>query len=248
MSECKLTSLANLFCAFEGRGDGKQGEGVPFMGREVGLGFLRNLVKLGDDSGAHGSVLSITLWLQLLSLPLFFRVCFRAVATFILAYHMSQFFRCQKWLGRVIHRCGNLGHSSALKHTKCWRYCSAALKGGNSSPGTRFWLLLDFQSGLLPSEEKSAPPGLPCSFPLQCPSRSLRSSEGKAIYPSLVWFRSKTHCLKSLSLAILKPNASIFLLVKMTETDIFLLPFWFRLRNILWNMLLISHDAAITET
>lgn len=59
--ECKLTSFASLFCAFGGRGDGKQGEGVPFIGREVGLGFLWSLVKLDDDSRAHGSVLSITL-------------------------------------------------------------------------------------------------------------------------------------------------------------------------------------------
>lgn len=100
MYECRLTSLASLFCAFGGRGDGKQGEGVPFMGRGVGLGFLWSLAKLGDESRAHGSVLSITLWLQLLILPLFFRVCFRAVAIFSLAYHMSQFFLVSEMAGK----------------------------------------------------------------------------------------------------------------------------------------------------
>lgn len=89
--EFQLISLTTLFCVFGDRGDGKQGEGVPFRGREVGWGFLWCSGKPGDDSRAPCS-LSITLGSQRLTLPLFLRVCFRAFAIFSLAYHMSQFF------------------------------------------------------------------------------------------------------------------------------------------------------------
>lgn len=130
---------------------GNRERGVCFREREGGLGFLRSLAKQDSLS------LSMILWLQLLSLPLVFRVYFRAFAIFRHVYPTSRFFWCQIQLWKVKQHCGYLGHSSALKHLNCCCCCSATLKEGNSPLGTHVWLLLDFSHSYCPRKNIRSP-------------------------------------------------------------------------------------------